>query len=123
MVYTPFMIETAKRRLDTAATLIGEIVQCKRSEEALRESEELHRITLGNISDAVFITDDSGAFTYICPNVKVIFGYAYEEVQALGNIARLLGENLFDPRKLEVDREIHNIEREVCTKAGGVHTV
>ena len=41
---------------------------------ALRESEELHRITLINMSDAVFITDDEGVFTFICPNVDVIFG-------------------------------------------------
>ncbi|MBO0724062.1 MAG: DUF4118 domain-containing protein [Blastocatellia bacterium] len=33
----------------------------KRAAEALRESEELHRITLSNISDAVFLTDGKGA--------------------------------------------------------------
>ena len=43
--------------------------------QALRESEELHRVTLLNMSDAVFITDDHGAFTFICPNADMIFGY------------------------------------------------
>jgi PAS domain-containing protein len=46
---------------------------------ALRESEELHRATLSNISDAVFLTDDDGLFTFICPNVDVIFGYVPDE--------------------------------------------
>ena len=44
--------------------------------QALRESEELHRVTLLSMSDAVFITTDDGAFTFVCPNVDVIFGYA-----------------------------------------------
>ena len=55
-----------------------------RGYEALHESEELHRATLSNISDAVFLTDDDGAFTFICPNVDVIFGYVPDEVQAMG---------------------------------------
>ena len=51
---------------------IGEdITERKLVEDALRESEELHRITLSNISDAVFITDDAGVFTFICPNVSI----------------------------------------------------
>ena len=47
--------------------------------QALRESEELHRVTLLSMSDAVFITNDDGAFTFICPNVDVIFGYGEDE--------------------------------------------
>ena len=45
-------------------------------EKKLRESEELHRITIENISDPVFITDDAGQFTYICHNVSHILGYS-----------------------------------------------
>ena len=89
-----------------------------RAFEALRASEELHRATLGSISDAVFLTDDGGAFTFICPNVDVIFGYAPDEVQVMGRIQRLLGEHLFDPSELERRGEIQNVEREVATKAG-----
>ena len=62
-----------------------------RAYQALRESEELHRATLSSISDAVFLADEDGAFTFICPNVDVIFGYAPDEVQAMGRIAGLLG--------------------------------
>ena len=54
-----------------------------RAYRALRESEELHRATLGSISDAVFLTDDDGVFTFICPNVDVLFGYVPDEVQAM----------------------------------------
>jgi PAS domain S-box-containing protein len=90
----------------------------KRAAEALRESEELHRVTLSNISDAVFLTNEEGAFTYVCPNVNVIFGYSEQEVEAFGNISRLLGAGWFDPHELEAAGEITNIEREITDKAG-----
>ena len=94
-----------------------------RAFEALRTSEELHRATLGNISDAVFLADDDGVFTYVCPNVDVIFGYTPDEVQAMGRIGRLLGEDLFDPAELEACTEIRNVEREVTSKSGARRTV
>ncbi|HEY7250336.1 MAG TPA: PAS domain-containing protein, partial [Methylomirabilota bacterium] len=75
-----------------------------RAYQALRDSEELHRLTLSNISDAVFLTDDDGAFTFICPNVDIIFGYGPDEVQAMGRIDRLLGDNLFDRAELAARR-------------------
>ena len=86
--------------------------------QALRESEELHRATLSSISDAVFLTDDEGAFTFVCPNVDVIFGYVPDEVRAMTRISRLLGEGLFDPAELAAQGEIKNIEREVTSKTG-----
>lgn len=105
------------------AVLEEQIAERARAEEALRESEELHRITLSRISDAVFITEEAGAFTYICPNAEVIFGYTVEEAQALGNIKRLIGAGFFDRRELDVAGEIQNIEREVEDKAGSRHSI
>jgi PAS domain S-box-containing protein len=101
----------------------GQINERRWAEEALRKSEELHRLTLSNVSDAVFITNDTGAFTYICPNAAVIFGYSSEEVQSLGNIDRVLGNDLFDKNELEASGEIRNIERAVADKAGTRHTL
>src|SRR5688572_4580770 len=94
-----------------------------RGYEALRESEELHRATLGSISDAVFVTDDDGVFTYICPNVDVIFGYVPDEVQATGRLSRFLGENLFDHAELVANGEIRNVEREITSKRGERRTL
>jgi PAS domain S-box-containing protein len=94
-----------------------------RAYQALRESEELHRATLSNISDAVFLTDDEGLFTFICPNVDLIFGYVPDEVQAMARISRLLGENLFDRAQLTTNGEIRNIEREITAKSGARRTV
>ncbi len=90
----------------------------ERAYRALHDSEELHRVTLSSISDAVFLTDDDGRFTFICPNVDVIFGYVPDEVQAMSRISHLLGENLFDRSELTARGEIRNIEREVTAKSG-----
>ena len=89
-----------------------------RADRALRESEELHRLTLGSISDAVFVTDDDGRFTFICPNVDVIFGYVPDEVGAMTRISRLLGEHLFDRTALRARGEIRNLERDITSKSG-----
>jgi len=91
--------------------------------EALRESEDLHRATLSSISDAVFIADDDGQFTFVCPNVDVIFGYTPAEVRALGRLSAVLGAELFDPRELSAKGEIQNVEREVTIKGGAHRTV
>jgi PAS domain S-box-containing protein len=94
-----------------------------RAYDALRESEELHRATLSSISDAVFLTDDEGAFAWICPNVDVIFGYVPDEVQAMATIDRLLGANILDRAELAAKGEIRNIECKVTSKTGEHRTV
>jgi PAS domain S-box-containing protein len=95
----------------------------ERAYEALRQSEELHRATLSNISDAVFLVDDHGAFAWVCPNVDVIFGHVPDEVHAMGQIGALLGEGLFDPADLDARGEIRNLERSVTSKSGERRTV
>ncbi len=89
----------------------------------LRDSEELHRATLTNISDAVFLTDDDDRFTFVCPNVDVIFGYSPDEVNALERISKLLGDALFDRADLAARGEIRNIERHVTVKSGEARTI
>ena len=95
----------------------------ERNYQLLRQSEELHRLTLGSISDAVFLTDDEGVFTFICPNVDVIFGYVPDEVQAMRTIGKLLGEGLFDRAQLDAEGEIRNLERGVVSKSGDGRTL
>jgi PAS domain S-box-containing protein len=101
---------------------IGEdITEQKLAKKALHQSEELHRIILGSISDAVFITDDDGVFTFVCPNVSVIFGHSYAETIALKTIEQLMGEKLVDAEKIRNRREIKNIEHQILDKSGSPH--
>ena len=99
----------------------SDITEQKQALEMLSESEELHRIILASISDAVFITNEVGFFTYICPNVSIIFGYSYEEVKAMGNISELMGGPLFNANELELSGEIKNIEHAIFDKSHSVH--
>lgn len=93
------------------------------AEAALRESEELHRLTLSAISDVIFMTNQAGQFTFICGNVVGLFGYAPQEISTLGNVAQLLGDNLFDPQEMEQTGAVINLEREVEDQQGRVHTI
>ncbi|WP_284010881.1 bacterio-opsin activator domain-containing protein [Haloarcula pelagica] len=89
----------------------------------LQESEELHRVTLNNMTDTVLITNDDGEYTYVCPNVHFIFGYTAEEIYEQGTIDGLLGEDLFDRDDLADNRALKNIECTATDKAGREHTL
>ena len=89
----------------------------------LRQSEELHRVTLNNMTDTVLVTDDDGRFTYVCPNVHFIFGYTVEEIYEFETIDRLLGEELFDREQLTERGVLTNIETTATDSAGNEHTL
>ncbi len=97
--------------------IAADITEQMQVKKALRESEKIHRLTLESISDTVFVTDDQGAFVYVCPNVHIIFGYSSEEVQAFGYITKLLGYCLINPDSTQFT----NIEHEITDKFGQKH--
>ncbi len=100
--------------------VIRDITERKQAQAAVQESEETHRLILSSISDAVFLTDMAGKFSFICPNVSVIFGYTAAEVEALGTISALFGANLVDVDRLRADGEITNIEHDIRRPSGEV---
>ncbi|MFC6954964.1 bacterio-opsin activator domain-containing protein [Halorubellus litoreus] len=92
-------------------------------ERDLRQSEELHRVTLNNMTDTVLITNEDGEYTYVCPNVHFIFGYTAEEIHEQGTIDDLLGSDLFDREELAAEGVLKNIETTAVDKAGREHTL
>ncbi|QDX39410.1 bacterio-opsin activator domain-containing protein [Salarchaeum sp. JOR-1] len=92
-------------------------------ERDLRQSEELHRVTLNNMTDTVLITDEDGEYTYVCPNVHYIFGYTADEIREQGGITDLLGDDLFDREELAERGVLKNIECTATDKAGREHTL
>ena len=62
-------------------------------------------------------------FTFICPNVDVIFGYTGEEVAKGSNISFLLGSAVIDVDELGTKGEVSNIERVITDKTGEQHTL
>lgn len=91
------------------------------ADKKIKESEELHRLTLSNISDSVLITDDNGNFTYVCPDTDLIFGFSKDEVESLGNIEKLIPTKLFELEDLKKKGHIENIECSVTDKSGRTH--
>ncbi len=98
--------------------LIEDISEQKIVENAFRDSEELQRIILSNISDPVFITDDTGKFFFICPNVVNGLGFSVEEIEKMGTISELFGDELFSPEELKIHGEIINLEYSLTDKSG-----
>lgn len=84
----------------------------------IRESEQVHRVTLENLSDTVLITNDHGEFIYVCPNISFIFGMSPDEVEKTGNIMTLLGGSVCEPEMVREQAEIQNIEWSVQSKTG-----
>jgi len=98
-----------------------DITAQKNARGALTISEFLHRMTIANVSDAVFLTDDDGQFVVLCTNYSSIFGYSREEVLQLGNVSKLLGTTLFELNQLKAKGEIRNIECTIQDKNGQSH--
>jgi PAS domain S-box-containing protein len=84
----------------------------------LNETEALHRTILSNISDAVFITDNKGAFTYVHPGMFDLFSIRPDEIGKTGNIEHLMGKDFFNFENLKNSGEIRNLEHEIVDRNG-----
>ncbi len=61
-----------------------DITARKKTEEALRQSEEKYRLIADNVSDNIWILDLDGAcLRYVSPSIEKRTGYAPEEAQAI----------------------------------------
>lgn len=79
-------------------------------EKQLADSEAMYRETLNSISDAVLMTNDSGAFTFVCGHLEDILGISAGEAVRRGSIQALLGEDIPGPADLGEDGEIRELE-------------
>ncbi|MBW8041649.1 MAG: PAS domain S-box protein [Planctomycetes bacterium] len=79
-----FIIDLAKKRLSTSARLIGTIIERKRTEEALRESEEKYRQLVSTTTDAVMLFDASTRnIIDVNKACEELYGYNREEFLVL----------------------------------------
>jgi PAS domain S-box-containing protein len=116
-------VEDDHGRLESVVVKGVDITERVTLERDLRQSEELHRVTLNNMTDTVLMTNEDGEYTYVCPNVHFIFGYTADEMYEQGTIDELLGEDCFDRDELAANGILKNIECTATDKAGREHTL
>ena len=88
-------------------TLMGEISERRKIEEALRESESRYRILAENATDVIWTCDMTLRFTYVSPSVRRMFGYTEEE--ALSKQV----EEIMTPASFDMAMKILSEEREI----------
>ncbi|HET6638122.1 MAG TPA: PAS domain S-box protein [Gemmatimonadota bacterium] len=83
--------ETMVRLLNSIGDQLGEVLRRKRTEQALRASEERFRALAESANDAIITVDERGIVVHCNPSTEHIFGYTCNEL--LGQpIDRLLVE-------------------------------
>jgi PAS domain S-box-containing protein len=90
-----------------------DITERKHGEEALRESEALHRAVLELSLDGLIMMDAAGTIVEFNPAAEAIFGYKRSDV-----LGKNLGEKIVPPRFREAHRV--GLERFVSTRRGSV---
>ncbi|MCX5822015.1 MAG: GAF domain-containing protein, partial [Deltaproteobacteria bacterium] len=65
--------------LKAITDVMAGIIERKRAEEALRESEEKYRWMLDNMTDVITVMDMNLRFTYVSPSIMRMRGYTAEE--------------------------------------------
>lgn len=81
-VYGDFFLKEERSLIDAITERLGHIVDRKRSEEALKVSEEKYRILVENANDAIFVTQD-GIIKFPNRRTEELTGYSAEELTTL----------------------------------------
>ena len=87
--------------LETMSTIgiqIGQLIERRRAEEAMRESETRFRTLAETASDAIITIDEDSKILFVNPAVEVVFGYTVGEMIG-ANLTMLMPEHL---------RHLHN---------------
>jgi len=88
-----------------------DIIERKRAEDKLWESEEKHRWVLDNIADVIAVMDMNLRFTYVSPSIMRMRGYTVEEATAQTM------EQVMTPESLQIVAKV--LEEEMKLEASG----
>ncbi len=93
---------TDRELLETAADLgaqMGQFIERRRAQEALRDSEERYRTTLSSIGDAVIAVDAQGCVQFLNAVAQGLTGWSQREAvrRPLNDVFRVVRENGHEP--------------------------
>ncbi len=113
--------EDTLHALALAADILAQTVIRKRAEQDLRESEELWRITLRSIGDAVISTDATGNVTFMNSVAELLTGWTLAEATGKDSldVFRIVNEKT----RVEVPSPIDRVLREGTVVGLANHTV
>jgi len=103
------VVQQMGRRIVLA--FIRDITNRKRTEDALRESEEKYRWVLNNMADVITVMDMNLRFTYVSPSIIRMRGYTAEEAMAQ------TFEQVMTPASLQISAKV--FEEEMKLEASG----
>jgi PAS domain S-box-containing protein len=89
--FTPELVAQMER----AAASLAIALEQRRTQQALRDSEERYRLISENTADVIWLLDlDADRYTYVSPSVRHILGYSPEEILNHGVACTLTDESL-----------------------------
>jgi PAS domain S-box-containing protein len=116
-----FSIHVRKEDHEVAAMLsavgsqVGQVIERRRAERELRESEERHRTIAETASDAILTIDETGNIIFANPAVEHVFGYLPQEL--IGErLTVLMPERLRDEHRASLSRYLLTETRHIPWK-------
>ncbi len=95
----PFVIDLFKKRLQSAARLIEEMVERKEAETSFQESEARYHALVEHASDGMIVSDETGTIVMWNKGAQKIFGYRADEI--IGQPVTVLMPETYRPRQVE----------------------
>jgi PAS domain S-box-containing protein len=87
-VMVSFLLDSGGKPVEIVSVL-RDVTDRKKAEEALRESEKRYRLLAENVTDVIWTTDMNLRPTYLSPSITRLLGYSLEEA-----MSRSMGESL-----------------------------